>query len=367
MIHLGRRMSEFDVEVVNLTKAFDDFTAVDDVSFSIPKGDFFSLLGPSGCGKTTIMRMISGFERQTSGQIRIAGRDMSGIKPYQRPTNLVFQHLALFPHLSVARNIAFGLEMSGESPTTIRSKVADMLDLVHLQGFADRRISQLSGGQKQRVAIARALVNRPTVLLLDEPLGALDLKLREQMQLELKRIQREVGTTFIYVTHDQREAITMSNKIAVINKGRIEQLDTAPEIYERPGTSFVAEFIGETNLLTGDVVAVSEGAGTLAIGEAKVRLPLNYDATPGTRVTLSVRPERLSLEEHPADTKNTLPAVIDDVIYLGSLSHYQLALNDGTVLTAEIQNRSDALLDRGTAVTVSWNPGEAIAFPAREA
>ena len=285
----------FDVEVSHLTKRFGDFAAIDDVSFAIQPGEFFSLLGPSGCGKTTIMRMIAGFEPPTAGSVHIAGRDMSGIKPFQRPTNLVFQHLALFPHLSVARNIAFGLEMNGVSKDEIRSKVADMLDLVHLAGFGERRISNLSGGQKQRVAIARVLVNRPTVLLLDEPLGALDLKLREQMQLELKRIQREVGTTFIYVTHDQKEAITMSNKIAVINHGRIEQMDSSAAIYERPRTAFVASFIGEAKLLAGTLTARAGSVGTIALGDAEIRAELDFEVRPGDRISLSIRPERLRL------------------------------------------------------------------------
>ncbi|WP_245362180.1 ABC transporter ATP-binding protein [Rhizobium sp. NXC14] len=355
---------EIDVEVVNVTKTFGEFVAVNDVSFAIPKGEFFSLLGPSGCGKTTIMRMISGFGQQTSGQIRIAGRDMSGIKPYQRPTNLVFQHLALFPHLSVARNIAFGLEMAGERRPAILTKVAEALDLVQLQGYADRRIDQLSGGQRQRVAIARALVKRPTVLLLDEPLGALDLKLREQMQIELKRIQREAGTTFIYVTHDQREAITMSDKIAVINKGRIEQIDTASAIYEHPSTSFVAGFIGDTNFLHGRLTSVSSGHGVVAIGSSEVQVPLNFIAVAGDAITLSVRPEHLHLGPASNGACNSFSARVDDVIYLGSLSHYRLALDGGIFLTAEVQNRSNAPISRGDATTVSWKPEAATAFPA---
>lgn len=354
---------EIDVEVVNVTKKFGEFVAVDGASFAIPKGEFFSLLGPSGCGKTTIMRMISGFGQQTSGEIRIAGRDMAGIKPYQRPTNLVFQHLALFPHMTVARNIAFGLEMAGETRSTILTKVSDALDLVQLQGYADRRINQLSGGQKQRVAIARALVKRPTVLLLDEPLGALDLKLREQMQIELKRIQREAGATFIYVTHDQREAITMSDKIAVINRGRIEQIDTASAIYERPRTLFVAGFIGDTNLLQGRLAGVDSGLGVVEIGTSQIRVPLNFEATAGDAISLSIRPEHLHLNPPLEGASNTVSARVEDVIYLGSLSHYRLVLNGGTVLTAEVQNRSKVSVNRGDTASVSWQPEDAIAFP----
>ena len=362
-------MSEFDVEVANLTKRFGDFTAVDDVSFSIPRGEFFSLLGPSGCGKTTIMRMISGFEHPTSGSVRIAGRDMAGIKPYQRPTNLVFQHLSLFPHLSVGRNISFGLEMAGVPKAEVRRQVAEMLDLVHLEGFGERRINHLSGGQKQRVAIARALVNRPTVLLLDEPLGALDLKLREQMQLELKRIQREVGTTFIYVTHDQKEAITMSNKIAVVNHGRIEQMDTSDAIYERPITAFVAGFIGETNLFEGALLERQGDTGTIRLADTTIRIHIDFEARPGDRISLSVRPERLRLSPYGTDDGlNRLSATIDDLIYFGSLTHYRLAAGDGTIITAEVQNSGDmARPRRGMAVEVAWRPEHAIAFPsARE-
>ena len=356
-------MPDYDVEVINLTKRFGDFTAVDDVSFAGPKGEFFSLLGPSGCGKTTIMRMISGFEQPTAGAVRIAGQDMSGVKPYKRPTNLVFQHLSLFPHLSVAKNISFGLEMSGESDSSIRSKVGGMLDLVHLSDFGDRKISQLSGGQKQRVAIARALVNQPTVLLLDEPLGALDLKLREQMQLELKRIQREVGTTFIYVTHDQKEAITMSNKIAVVNNGRIEQVDNSATIYERPKTSFVAGFIGETNLMEGTLESLEGNSGIVRVKGIQVRAAINFNAAPGDKITLSVRPERLHINAASTQGMNYLEAVIEDEIYLGSLSHYRVALEDQSVFSVEVQNRSDRTHhERGTKVQIAWMPDDAITF-----
>jgi len=217
-------MSLIDIELKNVTKRFGDVVAVDNVSLTIEKGEFFSLLGSSGCGKTTILRMISGFEELTDGEIHIGGEPMKNSPPFRRPTNLVFQQHALFPHMSVFKNIGFGLEMKGFSKDTIKEKVNDALDLIELRGFADRRINQLSGGQQQRVAIARALINNPTVLLLDEPLGALDLKLRNQMQLELKRIQKEVGTTFVYVTHDQGEALTMSDRIAVMNSGIIEQI-----------------------------------------------------------------------------------------------------------------------------------------------
>ena len=271
-------MTSIDVELTNITKRFGSVVAVNDVSFGIRKGEFFSLLGPSGCGKTTIMRMVSGFETPTSGTIRIGEEEMQDRPAFRRPTNLVFQHLALFPHMTVFKNIAFGLEMARVSKAEARTRVGEMLDLIQLSEYGERRIDQLSGGQMQRVAIARALVNRPTVLLLDEPLGALDLKLREQMQLELKRIQREIGTTFVYVTHDQKEAITMSNRIAVMNHGVVEQIGDASEIYENPNTAFVANFIGETNLFQGRVGASdarnltleSEGMSIRAVASAPV-------------------------------------------------------------------------------------------------
>ncbi|WP_342819036.1 ABC transporter ATP-binding protein, partial [Candidatus Hadarchaeum sp.] len=242
---------KIDVEVKNVTKKFGEVIAVDNISFTVEKGQFFSLLGPSGCGKTTTLRMICGFETPTEGEIFIDGKPMTNVPPYKRPTNLVFQNLALFPHMNVYDNIAFGLRIKKVPEPEIQKRVKEMLELVRLPGYEKRKISQLSGGEKQRIAIVRALVNRPAVLLLDEPLGPLDLKLREEMVVELKRIKREVGTTFIYVTHDQGEALTMSDKIAVMNKGKIVQMGTPLEIYERPNSKFVADFIGGTNFFEG--------------------------------------------------------------------------------------------------------------------
>ncbi|MCG8696237.1 MAG: ATP-binding cassette domain-containing protein, partial [Minwuiales bacterium] len=256
-------MGDIDVELRGVTKRFGSVTAVNDVSFQIKKGEFFSLLGPSGCGKTTILRMVSGFETPTEGVIEIGGEDMSRRVPFKRPTNLVFQHLALFPHLSVYKNIAFGLEMKGFSKSEIRKRVDEMFDLIQLQGYAERKISQLSGGQKQRIAIARALVNHPTVLLLDEPLGALDLKLREHMKVELKKLQHEFETTFIYITHDQSEALVMSDRVAVMNAGRFEQVGPAQELYYRPSSAFVAEFVGDSNKWRGRVATVEQNLVTV--------------------------------------------------------------------------------------------------------
>src|SRR5512145_1230470 len=249
-------MSNTDVELQNITKRFGDFIAVDDVSLDIKDGEFFSLLGPSGCGKTTCLRMIAGFELPSEGEIKIRGKSMGDTPPYKRPVNTVFQNYALFPHMTVFENVAFGLEMQKVSRAEIKTRVKEALEMVRLPQLADRKPRQLSGGQQQRIALARALVNRPQVLLLDEPLSALDLKLRKAMQLELKELQHQVGITFIFVTHDQEEAITMSDRIAVMNEGVVQQVGAPREIYESPRNRFVADFIGETNFIEGEVLEV---------------------------------------------------------------------------------------------------------------
>src|SRR6202008_4916723 len=255
-----------EIRLTDLSKHFREVRAVDRVSLDIRAGEFFSMLGPSGCGKTTTLRMIGGFELPTAGRIELRGRDVTTDPPDKRPVNMVFQNYALFPHLDVAGNIAFGLHRRSVEKSEIKRRVAEALDLVHLTGYEKRKPNQLSGGQQQRVALARALVNRPNVLLLDEPLGALDLKLRKQLQVELKRVQTEVGITFVYVTHDQEEALTMSDRIAVMNRGRVEQLGTPEELYERPATPFVADFIGTTNLLRGTVEAIDGGSPPVRLG-----------------------------------------------------------------------------------------------------
>ena len=290
-------MSLIDVELKNVTKRFGDVVAVNNVSFTIEKGEFFSLLGPSGCGKTTILRMISGFEQPTEGDLLIGGDIVNLVPPFRRPTNLVFQHLSLFPHMTVSKNIGFGLEMKGVSKGQIKNEVEKMLELIQLGGYGRRRISQLSGGQQQRVAIARALINNPTVLLLDEPLGALDLKLRNQMQLELKRIQREVGTTFIYVTHDQGEALTMSDRIAVMNNGVVEQIGKSDDIYENPKTVFVANFIGETNLIEGEVTETNGTTGVLSFNDLTMQIRFKESVSRGQKAFVSVRPEKIMIDE----------------------------------------------------------------------
>ena len=353
-------MPEIDISLSRVTKSFGNVTAVDDVSLAIGRGSFFSLLGPSGCGKTTVLRMISGFEDPSSGRIFISGQDMSGVPPFRRPTNLVFQHLSLFPHLTVARNIGFGLEMKKESRARIARAVEEMLELIELPGFGKRRIDQLSGGQKQRVAITRALVNKPTVVLLDEPLGALDLKLRNQMQLELKRIQREVGTTFVYVTHDQGEAITMSDHIAVMNQGRVEQIGPSAEIYERPETVFVAGFIGETNLIPGTLDQA--GGGEVATVESGLRVKVQSDhGVPAGRVRLSVRPEKIRLGEAAAGLDNRFQGRVMDLVYQGESTTYTVLIQGRTSLTVTQQNSDAGKTCRpGQEVAVGWSAANGV-------
>ncbi|MGH2673792.1 MAG: ABC transporter ATP-binding protein, partial [Actinomycetota bacterium] len=286
-------MAEVDVRLERVTKDFGETVAVDDLSLDIAEGEFFSLLGPSGCGKTTTLRMIGGFEEPTRGTIYLGGRDVTDLPPHKRNVNTVFQSYALFPHLNVYENVAFGLRRTKVQDGDIKTRLADALRLVDLEGFEKRRPGQMSGGQQQRVALARALVNAPKVLLLDEPLGALDLKLRKQMQLELKRIQQEVGITFIYVTHDQEEAMTMSDRIAVMRAGRIEQLDHPQDLYDHPATEFVAGFLGASNLLLGTVEGRDGRLATvvLASGE-RVRVPADRLNGLGPHVKLGVRPEK---------------------------------------------------------------------------
>jgi spermidine/putrescine transport system ATP-binding protein len=319
--------------------------ALDDVSVDIRKGEFFTLLGPSGCGKTTLLRCIAGFETPTSGTILLSGKDITDLPPNQRPVNTVFQSYALFPHLSVAQNIGFGLEMLGRARSEVDKTVARMLALVKLDAFADRKPQQLSGGQQQRVALARALAPAPEVLLLDEPLSALDLKLRKEMQTELKRLQLETGITFVFVTHDQEEALTMSDRIGVMRAGKLLQVGTPRDIYDRPLNRFVADFIGETNFLTG---RVENGAVRLGSGDI---IRANLNGASGD-VTLTVRPEQISLVG--AGTKGAVPATVTGSVYFGTDTHFHLVLGDGSVLTARLQSRAtdDQSLADGTAVGI---------------
>ncbi len=339
------------VELRNVTKRFGDVVAVDHVSLQIQDGDFFALLGPSGCGKTTTLRMIAGFEMPTEGEIYIQGEYMGDTPPFRRNTNMVFQNYALFPHMTVAKNIAFGLEMKRVPKREIRRRVDEALALVRLSGLGHRRPAQLSGGQQQRVALARALVNRPAVLLLDEPLGALDLKLRKEMQLELKKLQQQVGITFVYVTHDQGEALTMSNRIAVMHQGRVLQVGSPTEIYERPSCRFVADFIGESNFLEGRVV--ERDAEMVAIevgGRLLIRASAGPDSvlaergqlaelTPGRAVTVAVRPEKIRLlSEPPPGLVNCCLGRVEEVVYVGTETQFRVRLEDGTLLAVRQQN-----------------------------
>ena len=359
-------MPEADVRLDHVTKRFGDFTAVDDLSLEVKEGEFFSLLGPSGCGKTTTLRMIGGFEDVTAGRVSVGGVDVTDLPPFKRATNTVFQNYALFPHLSVYENIAFGLRRRKTAANEIRHQVAFMLNLVELPGYEGRRPNELSGGQQQRVALARALVNNPRVLLLDEPLGALDLKLRKQMQVELKRIQSEIGITFIFVTHDQEEAMTMSDRIAVMRQGRIEQLGRPEELYERPATSFVAGFLGVSNLLDGEIVGrTGELVDVRLPGGTLVRAPLA--ATNGaTDVRVGVRPEKLRVTPagHVPDASdadaNALQGTVLDASYIGVSTQYIVETADGHRLTVYAQNletsgAGEGLAD-GQAVQLSWKP-----------
>jgi len=358
-----------EIRLVDLAKHFRDVRAVDGVSLDIGAGEFFSLLGPSGCGKTTTLRMIGGFELPTGGRIELRGRDVTNDPPDKRPVNMVFQNYALFPHLDVGENIAFGLRRKNVDKPDIKRRVHEALDLVHLAGYEKRKPNQLSGGQQQRVALARALVNRPNVLLLDEPLGALDLKLRKQLQVELKRVQTEVGITFVYVTHDQEEALTMSDRIAVMNRGRVEQLGSPEELYERPNTRFVADFIGTTNLLTGAIESADGGAGTVYVrlesGDACVVGGTGLAV--GRTVELSVRPESVSIKAangRSPDGPDPIRATVEQVAYLGGNVQYQVRTNGGLSITA-LAPKTEQRLPVGSDVDVAWPPSEALVLAGR--
>ncbi|MBO9306084.1 ABC transporter ATP-binding protein [Thermomicrobium sp.] len=351
-----------DVELLDVTKVFENgVVAVDRVSLQIYQGEFFSLLGPSGCGKTTTLRMIAGFEHPSAGEVLIEGRRMGHTPPFRRNVNTVFQNYALFPHMTVFDNVAFGLRMKRIPRDEIARRVREALHLVRLSGMEERYPRQLSGGQQQRVALARALVNRPRVLLLDEPLGALDLKLRKEMQLELKHLQMTVGITFIYVTHDQEEALTMSDRIAVMNAGRVLQVGTPMEIYERPASRFVADFIGESNFLRGTVQAASSAAATVVIADRfPVEVPADRQLTVGQEVTVAVRPEKVRLVPVEAPEANgLLHGRIEEVIYIGTDTFYVVRVSDDTTIRVRSQNdrnRLDGglLLPVGTPVSLTW-------------
>jgi spermidine/putrescine transport system ATP-binding protein len=398
------------VELRKVTKRFGDVVAVDGISLRVHDGEFFSMLGPSGCGKTTTLRMIAGFEQPSEGDLFVVGQSVAGVPAFERNTNMVFQNYALFPHMSVAQNVAFGLEMKRVPRAEIDRRVGEALEMVRLPGMKDRRPNQLSGGQQQRVALARALINHPAVLLLDEPLGALDLKLRKEMQLELKDLQQRVGITFVYVTHDQEEALTMSDRIAVMHLGSVLQVGTPTEIYERPNCRFVADFIGETNFLEGEIVGQENEYVTVMVRpDLKVHVPVGEQGITDRKVTVAIRPEKLHLLNEPRPqalegaarpatlpeptrtcgeageapcgsvgsavragepVENCLPGVIREVVYIGTDTHFVIRLADDLTIRVREQNRISAadrrahFGGRGDQVYVAWAPESALLLTA---
>ncbi len=355
-----------DLSVIDVTKKFGEFIAVDRVSFDVPEGSFFSILGPSGCGKTTLLRMIAGFDSPTSGRIEIRGKGMLGVPPNRRPVNLVFQHLALFPMMNVEENIAFGLKRRGVDKKECRKRVAAMLERVGLPEYGGKRINQLSGGQKQRIAIARCLVLEPSVLLLDEPLGALDLKLREQMKVELKKLQGEVGTTFVYITHDQSEALVMSDRVAVMNKGRFEQVGEPQELYHAPASRFVAGFVGDNNTWEGTLTSSGENRMRMATNEGfTFDVRANDACRDGSRVTLFLRPEAMSIEPRDQEGLNIFRVVVKNILFDGANSRLLTVTEQGReLLVALPQNRRFDHIRPNDAIILGWHPDSGVTFPA---
>ncbi|MDQ3166970.1 MAG: ABC transporter ATP-binding protein [Actinomycetota bacterium] len=347
-----------DLRLESVTKRFGSFTAVDDLTLTIPAGSFFALLGPSGCGKTTTLRMVAGLEEPSTGDVYLGDQRITSLRPYKRPVNTVFQNYALFPHLSVADNIAFGLKRQGRKG--VDSEVTRMLELVELVGYAERRPAQLSGGQQQRVALARALVNSPQVLLLDEPLGALDLKLRRQMQIELKGIQTEVGLTFVHVTHDQEEAMTMADTVAVMHGGVIEQMGAPTDLYDNPATTFVANFLGQSNLVEGEIRTADGDELTVAVQGTTIRVPAERARVRSGKVWVGVRPEKVVVHADAADAEvtNSLPrGTVSDVSYSGVSTQYLVRMPWDQELTVFEQNTgARPLLRTGDQVDLRWRP-----------
>ena len=346
------------IELESVGKHFGKAAAVRDVNLSILEGEFFSLLGPSGCGKTTTLRMIAGFEVPDEGRILLQGRDGTSVSANRRPVNMVFQQYALFPHMSIYDNVAFGLKVKRVPRHDHRARIQEILRVVELEGLERRRPRQLSGGQQQRVALARALVNRPAALLLDEPLGALDVKLRKQMQLELKRIQHELGTTFVYVTHDQDEALAMSDRIAVMNAGRVEQTGNPREIYEHPRTAFVADFIGSLNALDFRVDEVVGGFAVMRLREGeRIVAPIGTDTKPGDSFRVAVRPERVQIgTAGPADAGSTVEGTIAEIVYLGMYTQFHVDTPAGRIVSHRLAEESLAQLALQSRVLLSWEP-----------
>jgi spermidine/putrescine transport system ATP-binding protein len=361
----GQRAGHPAIEFAGVRKDYlshgEAVPAVKSLDLTIGQGEFFSLLGPSGCGKTTTMRMIAGFEEPTAGKVFLDGQDVTGVAPNKRDVNMVFQSYALFPHLNVLQNVAFGLERKKVPKSETRRRVGEILEIVSLTGMEKRQPKEMSGGQQQRVALARALVNHPRALLLDEPLGALDLKLRQQMQVELKRIQREVGITFVYVTHDQGEALTMSDRIAVMNGGLIEQLGTPRDIYEKPASRFVAGFIGTSNILDGQVGWVENGTGVIDLGNGeRVLAPLPEGFQTGRTIEVSVRPEKIDLHRSAphAPGLSVVSGTVSEVVYHGTSTNYTVATTTGSDFVVFDQNAQNAedVASRGERVFLTWAP-----------
>jgi spermidine/putrescine transport system ATP-binding protein len=345
------------VELVDLVKRFGDVTAVDGINLDIPQGEFFSLLGPSGCGKTTTLRLIGGFERPTSGAILLDGVDMAHTPPHKRRVNTVFQSYALFPHLNVGDNVAFGLRFHNVSKDESRARVKSALELVHLDGYEHRKPNQLSGGQQQRVALARALILNPTVLLLDEPLGALDAKLRKALQIELKALQEEVGITFIYVTHDQEEALTMSDRLAVMSEGKIEQVGPPKGVYEEPESVYVADFLGVSNLMDAEAESGSGSSVAIRLGDFVVQSSVGDTKARGP-VKVTIRPERVLIDEHGADGENSVPGMVERVVFVGPTIQLLVRLAPGELIQASVPNRGEGGpgYTQGRPVTVRMPP-----------
>jgi spermidine/putrescine transport system ATP-binding protein len=349
----AQRPGSGQLSLLALTKHFGPVVAVDSVDLDIPAGGFFSLLGPSGCGKTTTLRMIAGFETPTSGQVMLDGQDIVRTPPSKRPVNTVFQSYALFPHLRVFDNVAFGLRRAGAGKHEVRQKVGEALELVQLAGYATRKPGQLSGGQQQRVALARALVLKPAVLLLDEPLGALDAKLRRQLQVELKQLQTQVGITFVYVTHDQEEALTMSDRIAVINQGRIEQAASPQDLYEEPANAFVADFLGVSNLMDATVTGPAGAGAQVELSDSFSLEVQRGDVGFRGRAKVVIRPERIGIEPAGTSGQNRIPGLISNVVYLGSSLQLAIQLASGHAVTALVPNN-------GEESVAAWSPGTSV-------
>ncbi|MEZ5500185.1 MAG: polyamine ABC transporter ATP-binding protein [Steroidobacteraceae bacterium] len=359
------------VRIENVTKKFGEFVAVDNVSLSIMQGEIFCLLGGSGCGKTTLLRMLAGFESPSNGRIFIDGQDMAGIPPYERPVNMMFQSYALFPHMTVAKNVAFGLEQEKLARSEIERRVSEMLDIVKLGEFAARKPHQLSGGQRQRVALARALIKKPKLLLLDEPLGALDKKLREHTQFELINLQEQLGVTFIVVTHDQQEAMTLASRIGVMDRGEIVQVGTPTEIYEYPSSRFVADFIGSVNMFDGQLIEDEPDHVRIRCGELESTIFVDHgiSAAPGATVWAAIRPEKIDISrKSPANkAENTVQGVVQEVAYMGDMSVYLVRIASGRLLRVTLPNterHTDERISWDETVHLSWHPSSPVVLTA---